>query len=258
MTRLKKISIIVAILFIVFACSKYDNSVVTAHRGASGSAPENTMIAMKKALETGAGYAELDVQETSDGELILLHDNTLERTSGIAWNIWETPYDSLLKIEVGAWFAPEFANEPVPKLADVMDAVKGKMKLNIELKMNGHQKELTEKVVDLIHEKQFENNCVITSFDLDAVKKVRHLDRNLKIGYIFSKYPENEDVFTADVDILSVKYKLVNEEFMKKARAHGKEVFVWTVNDPELMKQYLKQGVTSIITNYPEKLIELL
>lgn len=258
MRDIRRLLILSLVFLLGIACDRFDNSLITAHRGASGSAPENTMAAMVKAMEFGAGYAELDVQETADGELILLHDNDLERTAGVQWNIWETPYDSLLKIEVGTWFAPEFAGEPVPKLADVMDAVNGKMRLNIELKMNGHQKELTEKVVDLIHKKQFENNCVITSFDLDAVKKVRYLDKNLKVGFLFSKYPEDVDVFTLDCDILSVKYKLVNEEFMKKARAHGKEVYVWTVNDPELMKQYLKQGVASIITNYPEKLIELL
>lgn len=250
------ILILTAVLF--FGCGRYDESVVTAHRGGAGLAPENTMAAMKNAMRLGAGFSELDVQETSDGVLILLHDGTLERTAGVDLNIWETPYDSLARYEVGAWFAPEFAGEPIPTLAEVIDAVKGKMKLNIELKMNGHEKFLVEKVIEMINEKDFRSQCIITSFDLDAIKKVRQLDKGLKVGYLFSKYPEDEDVFTADVDLLSVKYKLVDEEFVKKAHANNKEVHVWTVNDPEMMKKLLKMGVNSIITDYPDRLLELL
>ncbi len=240
------------------SCARIDTSVITAHRGASGTAPENTLIAIQRAIELGAGFSEIDVQETADGEIILLHDKTLERTGGVAWNIWETPYDSLKKIEVGSWFAPEYAGEPVPRLEDVMDAVKGKIKLNIELKINGHEKALVEKVVDLIHRKNFESQCIITSFDLQSVQKVRQLDKNLKVGLIFSKYPENVDVFSLDVDLLSVKYTLVDEEFIQKARASGKDVHVWTVNDSEMMQKLLDLGVTSIITNYPGKLRALL
>ncbi|MGC9363684.1 MAG: glycerophosphodiester phosphodiesterase [Fidelibacterota bacterium] len=247
-------------LLLVFgaSCARVDNRIITAHRGASGTAPENTMIAIQRAIELGAGFSEIDVQETADGEIILLHDKTLERTGGVVWNIWDTPYDSLKKIEVGSWFAPEYAGEPVPRLADVIDAVKGKIKLNIELKINGHEKELVEKVVDLIHEKKFQSECIVTSFDLQSVQKVRQLDKNLKVGLIFSKYPENVDVFSLDVDLLSVKYTLVDEEFMRKARASGKDVHVWTVNDSEMMQKLLDLGVTSIITNYPGKLRTLI
>lgn len=253
-----KISWLGLLLVFSASCARIDNSVITAHRGASGTAPENTLIAIQRAIELGAGFAEIDVQETSDGEIILLHDKTLERTGGVAWNIWETPYDSLKKIEVGSWFAPEYVGEPLPRLADVMDAVKGKIKLNIELKINGHEKALVEKVVALIHEKNFQSECIITSFDLNSLKKVRQLDNDLKVGLIFSKYPENIDVFSLNVDLLSVKHTLVDEEFMRKARVHDKEVHVWTVNEPEKMKQLLDLGVTSIITNYPEKLRALL
>ncbi|MCK4641660.1 MAG: glycerophosphodiester phosphodiesterase [Candidatus Marinimicrobia bacterium] len=258
MRKYLKILITTFYVILFVACSKVTTSVVTAHRGGAGIAPENTMAAMKKALELGAGFSELDVQETSDGVLILLHDSTLERTAGVDLNIWEMPYDSLVSYEVGSWFAPEFAGEPIPKLADVMDAVKGKMKLNIELKMNGHEKFLIEKVIDLINEKDFRSECIITSFDLSAIKKVRQLDKDLKVGYIFSKYPEDEDVFTADVDLLSVKYKLVDEEFIRKAHANNKAVHIWTVNDPEMMKKFIDWGVNSIITDYPDKLLDLL
>ena len=258
MQKVKIFACLLLVFLLLLGCGRYDNSIVTAHRGGAGIAPENTMVAMKKAIELGAGFSELDVQETSDGVLILLHDKTLERTAGVDLNIWEMPYDSLTSYEVGSWFAPEFAGEPISKLADVMGAVKGKMKLNIELKMSGHEKFLIEKVIDLINEKDFRSECIITSFDLAAIKKVRQLDKDLKVGYIFSKYPEDEDVFTADVDLLSVKYKLVDEEFIRKAHANNKEVHVWTVNDPEMMKKLIGWGVNSIITDYPDKLLDLL
>lgn len=256
--KIRRLLILSFVFLLVTACDRFDNSLITAHRGGAGIAPENTMIAMQKAMELGAGFAELDVQETSDGVLILLHDSTLERTAGVILNIWEMSYDSLVSYEVGAWFAPEFAGEPIPILADVMDAVKGKMKLNIELKMNGHEKLLVEKVLQLIDEKDFESDCIITSFDFAAIKKVRSLNKNLKVGYIFSKYPEDEDVFTADVDLLSVKYKLVDEKFIRKAHANNKEVHIWTVNDPIMMQQLLDWGANSLITNYPDKLRAIL
>lgn len=238
-------------------CGKQASVLVTAHRGFSGVAPENTLASFKKAIEAGADFAELDVQETADGRLIVLHDGSLKRTGGVDWNIWETPYDSLQKVEVGSWKAPEYKGEPVPLFKDVLETVKGKIRLNIELKMNGHQKQLTEKVVDMLHQENFVPNCIVTSFDFDAIRKVKQLDKNIRAGFIFSKMPD-EDVFAADVDLLSVKNNLVDAAFVKKAHDNNKEVHVWTVNEPEDMRRLIALGVDGIITNRPDVLIKVL
>ena len=258
--RLIKLFIVIFILFLfISGCEKIEQKVaVTAHRGASGLAPENTMSAMLRAIKEGSDFSELDVQETSDGVIILLHDHTLQRTSGIEKNIWEMEFANLDGIDVGSWFAPEFTDEPIPTLEAVIDSVRGKMKLNIELKMNGHEKMLEERVLEIVEKKEFSNDCIFTSFKFEAIDKVKKLNPGIKAGYIFSKMPERVDVFKANVDLLSVKYEIVDQEFVEKAHANNKEVHVWTVNEPEEMKRLIEIGVDSIITDRPDILVAIL
>jgi glycerophosphoryl diester phosphodiesterase len=257
-TKILKVLLISGVV-IMSGCEKNINKVqITAHRGASGLAPENTMVAMVKAMEIGSDFSELDVQETADGMIVLMHDDSLQRTTGLEAGMWERTFDELNSLEAGAWFSEEFKGEPIPTLKSIIDSVRGKMKLNIELKMNGHQKLLTEKVVKIVEEENFIDKCILTSFDFSEVRKIRQLNKTIKIGYIFSKMPEDEDVFTADVDLLSVNKKLVTEDFVKKAHANNKEVHVWTVNQAEDMHKLITLGVDNIITNYPNVLKEIL
>jgi len=244
---------------VMLGCEKKIKTVeITGHRGASGLAPENTMVAMVKAIEFGADFSELDVQETADGVVVLMHDDSLQRTTNLEAPIWEKSYEDLQALDAGAWFSDEFKGEPIPTLKSIIDAVRGKMKLNIELKMNGHEKQLTEKVVAMVKEEDFINNCILTSFDFGAIKKVKQLNNKIKAGYIFSKMPEDVDVFTANVDLLSVNKKMVTKEFVQKAHANNKEVHVWTVNDTDDMRKLIALGVDNIITNYPNILNEVL
>ncbi len=267
--KILRISITILILLsqLAFvACSKEEskmetkkkNIMVVAHRGASGYAPENTLSAMKKAIEMNAEMSELDVQETADGEIILLHDNTTKRTGKKDLNIWKLNYDDLKDIEVGEWFSEEYKGEPIPTLKEVIDLVKGKMKLNIELKANKHEKMLAERSLKVVTDNEFLDQVVFTSFKFDEIRKIRALNKEAKVGYIFGKLPENVDVFTEDVDLLSAHYKTVDAEFVKKAKSNGKEVHVWTVNEPEDMKRMIELGVEAIITNYPDVLRKVL
>ncbi len=260
MSKLFKLFIILSIgLLCIWGCETDQTKViVTAHRGASGLAPENTMSAMLKAVEFGSDFSELDVQETMDGIVVLLHDDSLSRTANIDKAIWEMDYASLAGIDVGSWYGATFKDEPIPSLEEVIDAVKGKMKLNIELKMSGHENMLEERVLEIVEKKGFGDECIVTSFKFAAIDKVKKLNPEIKAGYIFSKMPADIDVFTANVDLLSVKYKLVDKEFVDKAFANNKEVHVWTVNKQDEMKRLIALGVTSIITNRPDILIEIL
>ena len=234
------------------------NIMVVAHRGASGHAPENTLSAMKKAIEMNAEMSELDVQETADGEIILLHDGSLKRTSGVDKNIWETNYADLKDLDVGAWFSEEYKNEPIPTMKEVIDLVKGKMRINIELKANKHEKMLAERTLKIIEANNFIDQVIFTSFKFAEADKIRELNPKAKVGYIFGRLPKDVDVFTADIDLLSVNIKTVDAEFMKKAKANNKEVHVWTVNEPEDMKRMIELGVDAIITNYPDVLRKVL
>jgi len=246
--------------FTFISCSTEESKVeikkqkvmVVAHRGASGYAPENTLSAMKKAIEMNAEMSELDVQETADGEIILLHDNTLKKTTGVEGNIWEMNYADLKGLDAGSWFSEEYKNEPIPTMQEVIDLVKGKMKINIELKANGHEKMLAERTLRIVEANNFLDQVVFTSFKFAEADKIRELNPKAIVGYIFGRLPKDVDVFTADVDILSVNIRTVDAEFMKKAKANGKVVAVWTVNKPEDMKRMIGLGVDQIITNYPD------
>ncbi len=253
---LKVLFIIMSLAMIM--CNEKSNVIITAHRGASGYAPENTIASIEKAIELKADYSELDVQETSDGEIIVLHDKTLKRTAGVEKNIWETSLDELSGLEAGSWFDEKYSGEPIPKFEDVIKIVKGKIKLNIELKTNGHEKMLADRTVKIVKDNNFTGQCIFTSFSIKEADRVKEIDPALKAGYIFSKYPEGVDVFASNMDVLSVHRKLVDKEFMKKAIANNKEVHVWTVNEEDEMKRLIGLGVASIITNYPDKLRNVL
>ena len=258
---MKVLRILLVILGVILlaTCSAPHKIFITGHRGASGVAPENTMSSYLLALEMGADFGELDVQETADDVLILFHDKTYERTAGIEANVWELPYDSIRTFDVGSWKSEAYQGEPIPLFTGIIDSVQGRMKLNIEIKMNGHQDGLTEHVVQVVHDKHFGDQCILTSFDFDAVNLVRSLDPSLKVGYIFSKMPTDVDIHAADVDLFSVKNKLATADFVKRAHAAGKEVHVWgKVDKPEEMVRLRDLGIDNVITNHPDKWREFL
>lgn len=254
---MKKIIQTVLLVMLIAGFNFSQRVIVTAHRGASGHAPENTLASFNKAIQLGADFIELDVQETSDGVLIVMHDKNYKRTGGTDKNVWETSYKETKQIEVGSWFDKAFKGEKIARFDEVIEAVKGKIKINIELKTNGHQVKLAEKVVELLTQKDFIDDCIITSFDFSLINKVKELNPKIKAGYIFSKFPDF-DVFTAKVDLLSANYGIVDNEFVDKAKKNGKEVHVWTVNEKADMKKFVDLNVTSIITNFPDRLKEVL
>ncbi|MHC1739251.1 MAG: glycerophosphodiester phosphodiesterase [Ignavibacteriaceae bacterium] len=235
----------------------YPQVITTAHRGASGYAPENTLSAVVKAVEMGAGFCEIDVQETSDGILILMHDSNYKRTCGVSKNVWEVSYEETKTFDCGKWFNNAFAGEKVPRLDEIIDYAKGKIRLNIELKTNGHEKLLVERVLDLLTIKDFFDQVIITSFDFSLIDKVKQIQPGIKAGYIFSKIGE-VNVFKSNVDLLSVNKSMVTKDFVKRAKENGKEVHVWTVNDPAEMEKLINFEVTNIITNFPDKLRTIL
>jgi glycerophosphoryl diester phosphodiesterase len=231
--------------------------VVSGHRGASGLAPENTMAAVRKAMQLGATMTEIDVHLTKDGHVVLMHDDSLHRTTNGRGLVAEKTVDEIKKMDAGSWFDKAYAGEPVPTLDEVMDLVRGKMKLNIEIKISGLEPDIAERTIAVIHENEFSDQCVITSFDRATIEKVKVLAPDIRTGWIFSKIPGPE-IFGGTWEVLSVNYKSVTPEFMEKARAANKQVYVWTVNKPAIMKRMIQLGVDAILTDYPDRLIEVL
>lgn len=257
----------IALIIFLFACSEKKNEmtgnktekpIICAHRGASGHAPENTLAAMRMAMEMGAHMAELDVQQTADDRLAVFHDDKLNRTSTGSGFLWEKSLAELQEMDAGAWFDPHFRGEPIPTLEEVIALVRGKMRLNIEVKMHGHEREVAKLVVETIRRENFIEQCLVSSFDRQVVDQIKRLAPELKVGYIFSKKEYDERVFAGPVEVLSANERLIDQTFMQRAHAAGKEVHVWTVNDTAKMRKMIDLGVDCIITNYPDRLVSIL
>ncbi len=254
------INIIILLAFMpVVGCSSRPagDPRITAHRGASHETPENTMIAYVKALEAGAGAAELDVHQTADGELVLMHDDTVDRTTNGTGSVWELTLKELRSLDAGSWFDDSFRGEPVPTLREIVRFAKGRIVLNIEVKVSREEPGIAEKVIGIVRDERIERDCFITSFDRHTVEEIKRLAPYLRVGFIFGRdYPE--DVFDGVWEILSCNVGIVDSVFVARAHQAGKEVHVWTVNDEVTMRRLLALGVDSIITNRPALLAQVL
>ncbi len=228
---------------------------VTAHRGSSIRAPENTMAAIELAIEEGADFVEIDVQETADGVVVLVHDKDLNRVFGIDKGIWEVRYDALRDRDSGGWFGPAFRDQRLATLERVIDVVKGRARLNIELKFNGHERQLAREVVRILRDKAFVDRCIVTSLDYAGLRRAAALEPALRTGLIVTS--SIGDVTKLDVDLLSVSAGTVTRDLVRRAHARDLEVHVWTVNDVATMNTMISIGVDSIITDDPKRLAEL-
>ncbi|WP_051542136.1 glycerophosphodiester phosphodiesterase [Clostridium lundense] len=229
-----------------------DKIFITAHRGNSSKAPENTLSAIKYAINSEVDYAEIDVQETKDGKIILFHDNNFKRVCGHNKKIWEVTYHDLENYDAGSYFNSKFRGEKIPTLDEILRASNGKIKLNIEIKTNGHDKNLVLNSLNMIKNEKFKNNCIITSSNYNVLKQIRKLDPSIKIGYI--THNSLKDLESMDVDIYSLDGRIVNRSFIEKAHKKGRQVHVWTINKEKDMVKYINLGVDNIITDYPDKL----
>lgn len=223
---------------------------ITAHRGDSSAAPENTLSALEMAIENLADYAEIDVQETADGVVVLMHDYNMKRTTGREGYVWNITYDALSRYDCGSWFSEEFAGERVPTLEQVLELCKGKIYLNIELKGVDSIESLAEKVVRLVEEYGFERQCVISSKNRRALLHVKELNGEIKTGYIMS-FAYGSFYETDDIDFFSIKSEFVNETVVQEAHLFGKEIHVWTVNSRSELERMKLLGVDNIITDAP-------
>lgn len=223
---------------------------ITAHRGGAWKAPENTISALQYTIDSGADYAEIDVQETKDGELILLHDDSLKRTAGVKKNVWDMTLKQVEKLDAGASFHKNFRGEKIPEFTEVLKFCKGRLDLNIEIKYNGKNKGIVNKVVRAIKENHFEDHCVVTSMNYQFLKQIKKTAPEIRTGYIMTMTYGGVQGMEA-ADFFSVKHTYVDEKFVTQAHALGKEVHVWTVNYKGDAKRMLDMGVDNIITDDP-------
>ena len=229
-----------------------DGSVaVTAHRGGARVAPENTLSALEAAVDSLADYAEIDVQETADGEIVLLHDTNLKRVTGLNANIWDLTYEEVSQLDAGIKFHKKFRGEKIPTLGEALEYCRGKIRLNIELKYNGHNAQIVPKVVKIIEEYGFEENCVVTSMNYKYLEQIKQLNPDIVTGYTLSMVYGNLSKMTA-ADFFSVKYTYLSRSLVRRAHLLGKEVCAWTLNYQGDIQRMIDCGADNIITDDPE------
>ncbi|MDE5772221.1 MAG: glycerophosphoryl diester phosphodiesterase membrane domain-containing protein [Ruminococcus sp.] len=232
---------------------------VTAHRGFSYIAPENTLYAFESAVETGADYIELDVQLTADKQLVVFHDKTIDRTTDGKGELSKYTYDELQEFSAGSWYGKngEFDDAKIMLFSDVLETVGNDIMLNIEIKNHGNVKETAEKTVELIEEYNIEKSCYVTSFSYSALKTVKKLNPKIKTGLIANVASSTSFSQLKYIDAVSLNYIFVNQSIVNMAHQNGKRVFVWTVDRPSDMKHMIAMGVDNIITNRPDRTLEI-
>jgi|HigsolmetaAR203D_1030402.scaffolds.fasta_scaffold01590_13 glycerophosphoryl diester phosphodiesterase len=242
------------------SASGYGAEMITAHRGSSHAAPENTLSALKRAIADGAGVAEIDVRMTADGVIVLSHDDSLLRAAGADVRISQSAYEDLKRYDVGGRFGAAYAGERIPTLTEALRLAAGKILLNIDIKTDVPSPGLPAAVAETIVREDAVGRVVVTSFDERAVSDVKRIEPRLLAGVIINMPSQlNDALFNrGDIDILSVRGTLVNRHLVQKAHAHGKKIYAWTINRPADMARMARYGVDSIITDQPDVLYRLL
>ena len=216
------------------------------HRGARAYAPENTLTSFKKALEMGVDAIELDVRKTKDNQLVVIHDDNVKRTTNGDGLVCE------LTLKEIKGFSAE-GGEKIPTLEEALDFLDKKVKVFVELKEEGIEKQ----VLSAIRERNLEKNVVITSFSEGALKKVRELNDKVETGLIYAKH---KNPLKAALDLkanyLVALYRFVHTANVDKAHENGLKVVVWTINNPEEVEAYAKKGVDGIASDKPDILMK--
>lgn len=233
-----------------------------AHRGASGYCPENTLAAFLKAVQLGATGIETDVQMTKDGCLVLIHDETLNRTTtGQGW-IKDSTLKELKQLDAGSWFHSQYAGEEIPLLDELMQLAKDhSIILNLELKnsiVSYHGME--QKILDCIQKYRMESQVILSSFNHFSLYRCKQICRNVSTGLLYKEKKSEAWDYYEKIGINALHpYKgSVSEAFVEQAHAHDLKVYPWTVNKVSEMKQIISLSADGLITDYPDRLNSLL
>lgn len=224
---------------------------ITAHRGASSQAPENTMAAVRLAVENQADIVEIDIRQTKDGKFILMHDENLKRTTGYDAKVGDMDYADIEKLDASMHFDDEYAGEKIPTLDELLEyAAMEDVFLNIELKPSKTDKDYASGVISLIEQYERISRCVVASSSYELLKEVKHINPDIKTVYIMTMaIGELGDMEYADV--YSVRYNFLTASMVRNAHRHGKEVYAWTINSEETIRDIMALDVDSIITDKP-------
>ncbi len=230
-------------------------TVPVAHRGYSAKAPENTLVAYREALAAGATHVECDVHMSADGTPYVIHDPDVARTTGQGGKVAQMRDTTIDALEAGAWKGAAYAGEPIPKLTSLLNLLKGKASLALEVKAKG----MEEAVMGALRATGFPSSMLtLFAFDFGTLVNFRGLEPDLHCTYLVDRIAD-ETQWAAEVakardagmKAIGPGDYLVTARRVEMAHAAGLSVFVWTVDDPERMRELSACGVDAIMTNDP-------
>ncbi len=227
-----------------------DKILKIAHRGASGYEPENTLISFEKAIDLNADGIELDVHLSSDGHLVVIHDETIDRTTNGKGEVNKMSLQELKKIRIDN-------SQEIPTLIEVFDLVNRRCFINIELKGIGTAKPTNDLINQYILDKKWEiNDFLISSFDWEMLEEFQLLNPKIRIGVLTEETIGTALAFAEKIKAFSIHpdYELLTKENVALMRENGFGVFPWTVNSKEAIQKIKSFNVNGIISNFPDKI----
>jgi glycerophosphoryl diester phosphodiesterase len=227
--------------------------IVIAHRGASSYAPENTFAAFDLALDMGASHIELDVHVTADGHLVVIHDDTVDRTTNGSGPVASHTRASLKALDAGSWFDPRFAGERIPTFDEVLERYKGRAHIHTEIK--GRSPNLSRQTVDLVRRHGMTEHITVTSFQRAPLEETRAYAPELPTGWLV---PEITDAIVAQARAIGLTQlcptaHVLTPELVARLHAEGSVVRAWGVANEELMRRAFDARVDGMTVNFPDK-----
>ncbi len=238
---------------------------VVAHRGCSGKSPENTLAAFKMACDLGADMIECDVRLTKDGQVVAFHDRTLDRTTNGKGRIESRSLEELKRLDAGSWFHARFAGERIPTLSEVLELLKDRAFLNIELKANDRERHslalLRQQVLRVVKAHRAESRVFLGSFNHRLMREIKAENPRVTTAIIYKAmrdFPFRPSwlVARARADAFVCGRWWLSDRFLKDLRAHNIPVFVYTVNTVKDVQSMVRASVDGIITNFPDLVVK--
>jgi len=235
--------------------------IICAHRGVSSTHPENTLAALRAACDIGALQTEIDVRRTADGYLVLMHDESVDRTTSGTGPVSSMTLAEIKSLDAGAWKSPEFAGETVPTLPETLQLCRERgMFLCIEIKQDG----IAPEVVRDVEAADMVESVAIIAFNFDNIARVREVNARIATGYLVAAIPDGELDAMIDrcldhgIPVISSLFTQVTEDVVTRCRLRGITIYAWTIDDLDLARDIASTGVDLIASNTPAEIMAAL
>ena len=231
---------------------------VIAHRGASSYAPENTLAAFDLALAMGVHHLELDVHLSSDGHVVVIHDDTVDRTTDGSGPVTSHTLTALQELDAGSWFGAAFAGARIPTLDEVLARYQGRAHVHTEIK--GHTTSLSHQTADLVRHHRMSDQVTITSFQRVRLEEIRAYAPELPTGWLVGDVSEATiaDGHRLGLTQICPSARTVTPELVRRLHTEGLVVRAWGVTTEALMRQVVEAGADGMTVNFPDKLLAFL